>query len=188
MRIFRKVFLCYIFFALAIHTTCFAAWSPEEAISVKKINAVTVSPDDSKVAYFVQSANLTLGVWESKIVVEDLAKNTTIFSIEDLKEVDQLMWAKDSESIWFLAKGDKVRALWKRSMNHQTAEKIFEPKENIQTFLVSPDGTKIAYLSSMPFNEKYLPARAYQIFRPNGLWIYKLNSSEEPALITKEEM
>ena len=154
-------------------------------------NAHSLKKKEPNQYYFTQVQIVSSNGKEKKELAKTFDRRPELLgwsSIEDLKEVDQLMWAKDSESIWFLAKGDKVRALWKRSMNHQTAEKIFEPKENIQTFLVSPDGTKIAYLSSMPFNEKYLPARAYQIFRPNGLWIYKLNSSEEPALITKEEM
>lgn len=184
MGIFRDVLL-FCIFSLSL---CDAAWSPEDALSIKKINAVDVSPDCSKAAYFVQSANLMKGIWEKKIVVADLAKNTTVFVVEGFEGIDQLSWTKDSKSIWFLAKGDKLQALWKGSIKNQKIEKIYEPKESIQTFLVSPDETKIAYIAPLASKEKYLPAKAYQAVRPKGLWIRKLNSSEEPTLITTEQM
>lgn len=188
MRVLPKIFLFCILCAFTLRSVSGSSWSAEKALSIKKINMVSVSPDHSKTAYLVQNANLTDGVWEKRIVVVDLINNSEIFVIEGLVGISQLSWTKDSESIWFLAKGDKAQALWKGLINNQKVEKIYEAQENIQTFLVSPDETKIAYIAPYPIKEKYLPSKAYQATQPDGLWIRTLNSSEESTLVTTEKM
>lgn len=179
---FNMFFLCLPFILDA------SLWSPEKVLSLRKIDTVCVSPDHSKAAYLVKTADLQTQSWKKQLFVFDLEKKTEMILAEHLNGIERPSWSRDGETIWFLAKGVKSQALWKGSIKDGKIEKIDEAEEDMTSYALSPDEKKLAYLCKWSIQEKYPPALAYETTRPNALWIKKIGLSEMSHLITTEKM
>lgn len=123
--------------------------TPEVLWAFGRIGAVEVSPDGSKILYTV-----------SYYSVPENKSNTEIFMMKrDGSEKKQLTksnyresapkWMNDSEHIVYLSNESGSNQLWMMRANGSERRKISKIEDGISDFKLSPDETKILYVSEV---------------------------------------
>jgi dipeptidyl aminopeptidase/acylaminoacyl peptidase len=132
-----------------------AVWTPELAFQVKRVGSVVVSPDGSRVAYVVDTAQMDgeKSEWLSQIHVVRSDGSSPLQLTAGDKSASAPAWSPDSRWIAFVtARGGKPN-LWRIRVDGGEAEALTDEKGGVQSPQWSPDGTRIAFLMAEPPTE-----------------------------------
>jgi dipeptidyl aminopeptidase/acylaminoacyl peptidase len=139
-------------------------WTPDYAFKVKRVTAVRVSPDGSRVAFVVGSAVMDgeKSEWLSQVHVARGDGSATFQLTRGEKSATSPEWSPDGRWIAFLsARGpkkdgkDPKAGLWRVAVDGGEAEALSDEKGAIGAFRWSPDGGAIAFaMTDAPTDEE----------------------------------
>jgi len=140
-------------------------WTPDYAFKVKRVGAVRVSPDGSRVAFVVGTAVMDgeKSEWVSQVYVARADGSSSFQLTRGEKSATAPDWSPDGRWIAFLsARGPKDEdgrepkgGLWRVPVDGGEAEALSGEKGAISAFRWSPDGASIAFLmADLPTDEE----------------------------------
>lgn len=135
-------------------------WTPEYAFKVKRVSAVRVSPDGSRVAFVVGTPAMEgeKSEWVSQVYVARADGSSSFQLTRGEKSATAPDWSPDGRWIAFVsARGPKDKdgkepkaGLWRVPVDGGEAEALTDAKGAISAFRWSPDGGSIAFAMADP--------------------------------------
>lgn len=120
--------------------------SNQNALLLKHIDQVAISPDGKQVAYTVRQFKRNNQGWYNEYTLYlDVSGKIKLISSGN-NRISNLNWLSDGKRISFLSKGDNNQSIWIRDTQTNKLQKILEAKADINTFKWSPDGNSLAYI------------------------------------------
>lgn len=129
--------------------------SIQETVMLKRVSAVTLSPDGSQIAYLLSVPRALYqdddGPSFSELHVVPSDGGTARPYVFGSESVEQFAWSHDGQSLYFVAKRDpeaSFNALYRIALNGGEASLVFEHVNAIGKIFPSPDGNNLAFLAS----------------------------------------
>ena len=169
-------------------------WTPSEMQKVKNVSDVQISPSNNE-ALFV---TYELIVKEEKNTYVSVVRKKNLLTDElvTISETDETSvhprWSPDGKWIAFLKVSKKVKNLYLSSATGGEAKALTEGDSSIQTFVWSPDSSKIAFVredvtDAEKNRAKTSDAYVYNVpAKINRLWTIDISSLETLSLTTDE--
>lgn len=125
----------------------------EDAISLRSVSSVAISPDGSKVAYVLAVprkpfADKDGGAWaELHVAARDGASRPYVTGEVNVSNV---AWTPDGASIAFLAKrsGDEEKCLYLIPVGGGESRRVLAHETGISEFSISSDGKRVAFVAA----------------------------------------
>src|SRR5712692_2704550 len=154
----RRVGLALLF-ALALFSAALAAPHPvsvDDLMKLRWIADVQISPDGERVAYVVSQPNVENNTHDAQLYVVPTAGGapvrmtfgTRIFNVP--RPAPHLRWSPNGSSLAFIAMVNDLPQVVSMNANGGEAKTLTTAKEGTGTFEWSPDGQRIAYVTSDP--------------------------------------
>jgi dipeptidyl aminopeptidase/acylaminoacyl peptidase len=123
-------------------------WTPELALKVKTVGAVTVSSDGQRVAFQVGVAVMDgeKSEWLTHIHVANADGSGAFQLTHGDKSATAPAWSPDGRWIAFLSSRSGKSNIWRIRVDGGEAEQITDEKGGVTAFQWSPDGRQIAFL------------------------------------------
>lgn len=168
--------------------------SPEEAITVRRIADIDLSPDGAAVLYVVRQADLDHDAVHSAIWLHDVADGKDRQLTFTDASHSSPRWSPDGGSFAFLSDRGGSTAIWLMARAGGEARQLTEIDSDVNTFAFSPDGSRIAFTAAAPGSraERRKERRegdAYVFQEPVGLpklWLLDLVRGESEQLTRRE--
>lgn len=158
------------------------AWTAEDALSVKNLTGIRVSPDGNKAIYLIASADGER--WHSELYLADVRTGKTTHIDFSQESIASASWSADGQWIYFLMKGKAHQAVWRCSSKGTGPSILFEIDEDIYSYQISPNQRYIAYLKSVAFHEEGEKVRFSRPASTLQLWIANLDGDREPKSVS----
>jgi dipeptidyl aminopeptidase/acylaminoacyl peptidase len=132
-----------------------ATWTPELALTVKRIPVVVPSPDGTQVAFVVGEA-VTDGErseWVNQIHVAAADGSGSRQLTRGEKSSSEPRWSPDGKAIAFLSSRNGKANIWRIEVAGGEAEMITDEKGGVAAFDWSPDGASFAFVMRDPKTE-----------------------------------
>ena len=125
-------------------------WTPELVMQVKRVGNVVPSPDGSRVAYQVGSAQMEdeTSEWCYQIWIAGSDGSNTYQLTQGEKSSTAPAWSPDGEWLAFLSSRSDTANIWRIRVAGGEAEQVTHVESGVATYSWSPDGASIAF--SMP--------------------------------------
>jgi dipeptidyl aminopeptidase/acylaminoacyl peptidase len=159
---------------LLVPSLCWAQLTPQEAISVQHISAVTFAPDGQHVAFTVEGSSKGKGsprdiwLWNGSGDATAFTRDGTSFGAE---------WSPDGRRLAYLSTPNGVPQLYIGSVANGSASPVTHLPSGVKAFRWSPDGKKIAFLATDP------DTISQQDPRQNPLIIRVVSGTDLPMLL-----
>lgn len=193
----RKILFLYVLVLISIVNAYSQSRSLEltDLFNIQNVNEVKISPDGKNIAYtLIVPRPLTdkPGSNYSNLYVYDLVnkKSTKIFN-ENLN-ISSIQWGKNSKEIYFISKldGDKNSNIFTVSKDGGKPKPLVSEKSDVLSFLISPDGNKVAYIRLDDINPKKsellskgFDAEIYEEeYQHRNLYLYDINKKESKQI------
>lgn len=123
--------------------------TPEVLWAFGRIGDVEVSPDGTKILYTVSYYSIPENKSNTEIYVMNLDGSKKKQITKSIFRESSPKWFSDSEHIFFLSNESGVSQLWIMKDDGTRRRKISRVKEGIIDYKLSPDESKILYISDM---------------------------------------
>ena len=128
----------------------FKTFTPECLLSLGRVSDPQLSPDGNYILYGVSRQDIRKNKSSNQLYLVPADGSAAPVQLTDFKTgVSNARWSADGKSIWFLRKNQ----LWRASFSWGKlgrAVKRSEVPAGISGFLLSPDNSKLLYISSIP--------------------------------------
>lgn len=173
-------------------------WSPEQAMKLKNISAVRVSPDASKVLYTVREAVMTDD--RSEFVNQVWLCNADGSQLVQLTKGDKNSsnprWSPDGKWIAFTSSRDGKSNLYLLPVGGGEAEKVTDVKSGVGEYQWSPDGNAIAFTmpdAASDKEEKDKKAKndwyfVDEVIKQNRLFVLWLNEKDSAGKRVQQKL
>jgi dipeptidyl aminopeptidase/acylaminoacyl peptidase len=181
------VMLCLILISTAIVLA--APFSPEDALTFKRVSDAAISPSGEWIAYTVsvpRTAGDEAGGAYSELYLVSAKTGEVMPFITGKVNVRSPQWSPDGSRIAFLmARGEKAKTqVWMIPENGGEAMPVTSSESGVAGFRWHPSGGKIGYIATTPpsKNEKDLDKRGYgfifyeENLKPRNLYIIDVAS------------
>jgi dipeptidyl aminopeptidase/acylaminoacyl peptidase len=124
------------------------AWTPEMALTVKRILAVVPSPDGAQVAFVAAEAVMDgeRSEWVSQIHLAAADGTGSRQLTRGEKSSSDPHWSPDGRTIAFVSSRNGKANIWRIEVAGGEAEMITDEKGGVSAFEWSPDGTSLAFV------------------------------------------
>jgi dipeptidyl aminopeptidase/acylaminoacyl peptidase len=128
-----------------------AAQTVDDLIALKRVGGTpAIAPDGTRVAFTVREANWEANEYESEIWLAD-AKGTHATQVTRGKgSSSQPAWSRDGRWLAFLSDRTEKRQVYRLPVGGGEAERLTDAEEPVTAFAWSPDGTRIAFVTTDP--------------------------------------
>jgi dipeptidyl aminopeptidase/acylaminoacyl peptidase len=139
-------------FALAVAPYAAAqttpTWTPEMAMTVRRVLTVVPSPDATQVAFVVSEAVMEgeRSEWVSQIHVAAADGSGSRQLTRGEKSSTEPHWSPDGRTLGFISARNGKANVWRINVSGGEAEMLTDEKGGISTFEWSPDGRSIAFV------------------------------------------
>jgi dipeptidyl aminopeptidase/acylaminoacyl peptidase len=136
-------------FVLAMQVAAGPVLTPEQALGMRSLSDLRVSPDGSRVAFVVseppKGTDRNRDIWLATIVSKDVRRLTFTETAESSPR-----WSPDGRTLAFLSTREEGNQIYLLSMEGGEAAKLTDGKNRVRSFDWSPDGKSIAFLAGEP--------------------------------------
>ncbi len=136
-------------FVLAMQVAAAPALTPEQALGMRSISDLRVSPDGSRVAFVVseppKGTDRNRDIWLATIATKEVRRLTFTEGGESSPR-----WSPDGRTLAFLSDRESRNQIYLLSMDGGEATRLTEGKNAIRSFDWAPDGKSIAFLAAEP--------------------------------------
>jgi dipeptidyl aminopeptidase/acylaminoacyl peptidase len=123
--------------------------TPEQALGVRSISDLRISPDGTRVAFVVseppKGTDRNRDIWLVTIATKDVRRLTFTETPESSPR-----WSPDGRTLAFLSDRDGRNQIYLLSMDGGEASKLTDGKNGVRSFEWAPDGKTIALLATEP--------------------------------------
>lgn len=135
-------FLCILSFSLCAAET----WTPEDALQLKEIRQIAISPDGSLIAYEVLSADAVLGKWNSTLQINIKGQSQPkTCQLEEFLPYS-MAWSAHSDFLYYIAKKEGRSQLHRLAVKNGITECLIDTKDKILMIQPAPCNQKAALL------------------------------------------
>lgn len=139
--------LLAIVFAAQVATS--AVLTPEQALGMRSISDLRVSPDLSRVAFVVseppKGTDRNRDIWMVTIASREVRRLTFTETAESSPR-----WSPDGRTLAFLSNREDRNQIYLLSMDGGEAVKLTDGKNSVRSFEWAPDGARIAFVAAEP--------------------------------------
>lgn len=168
-----------------------SSWTAAMTLDVIRIESVVVSPDHQQIAVLVKEADTkdSLGRWVSKIYIQSLMGDASYEPIYvDPANITSLDWTVEGNNILFLSSRSGSNQIWQIDPSGENLEQISFTTRSISSFKISPDGTQLAVIMSIP-NEtpktRLIEGDKNQSVNAKGLYLLPIENSNNSSEVVQ---
>lgn len=158
-------FLFFLALLLLVYSSVYATTAPmdsnQDALLLKHIHQVAISPDGKQVVYVTRQFKKNNKGWYNEYEMYLSASGKIKLISNGENSISKLRWLSDGKRISFLAKGDNYQSIWIVDLRTNQKQKILETKTDINTFKWAPDENSIAYITDEVIANKKHIGRLY---------------------------
>ena len=122
----------------------------DEMVALKRVSQPAVSPDGSRVAWVVRTANWDDNAFETGIWLADVRSGISRAFTQAKKSSDAPAFSPDGSSLGFLSDREGKRQVYVMSLLGGESRKLTSAEEGVSRFAFSRDGKRIAFVASDP--------------------------------------
>jgi Tol biopolymer transport system component len=119
----------------------------EQAVAMRQLSTVRISPDGKRVAYVVTTSDLKESSKNADIWVVSAQGGEPVRLTNHKAADDQPAWSPDGKWIAFISARDGKPQLYRISPNGGEAEKLTDSKTGVQAIEWAPDSKRIAFVA-----------------------------------------
>lgn len=152
------------------------AWTPETSLEVKRLSDLSISPDDSKLLYGVNSVDLDSDTYPVEYLVSDVDGTNVRTLLPKSAENAAPQWSPDGHFVAYLSSADGSNNIWLVEAAGGQGRQVTNVSRDISSFKWAPDGRSIAFVMEDP---DFVPpdVRDSDVFVRNHLWLQKLKNN-----------
>jgi dipeptidyl aminopeptidase/acylaminoacyl peptidase len=129
--------------------------TPEVMWSMGRLSGLQVSPDGKNILYGIQYYSIAQNKGNRELYIVPATGGDPKRVTKTVLSENEATWSPDGSAIYFLypdAAG--ISQLWKMKLNGKKRHQITDSKDGIDTYSISPDGTKLLFVSQVPYGKK----------------------------------
>ena len=119
----------------------------EQAVAMRQLSTVRISPDGKRVAYVVTTSDLKQSSKNADIWVVSAQGGEPVRLTNHKASDDRPAWSPDGKWIAFISARDGKPQLYRISPNGGEAEKLTDSKTGVQAIEWAPDSKRIAFVA-----------------------------------------
>ena len=136
-------------FVLAMQVAAGPVLTPEQALGMRSLSDLRVSPDGSRIAFVVseppKGTDRNRDIWVATIASKDVRRLTFTETAEASPR-----WSPDGRTLAFLSTREGGNQIYLLSMAGGEAAKLTDGKNSVRGFDWAPDGKSLAFLAGEP--------------------------------------
>ncbi|MCW5983034.1 MAG: S9 family peptidase [Bryobacteraceae bacterium] len=134
---------------------CLAAWTPQTSMQVRRVGAVTPSPDGRLAAYTQARAILEPGKsrWLAQAFLARAGGSHPVQLTRDEAGAGSLSFSPDGRFLYFLSRRSGLTNLWRIAIDGGEAERLTDWRGSFGAYQLSPDGKWVAVAGADPTGE-----------------------------------
>lgn len=198
LRLFHSSIFVFLISTLALSQNTITLDHLEDHVW---LGSPKISPDGEKIAFTKRIANFDDNTYETVLFLYDKSTRASRQLTFTPKSIRSLTWSPDGKYLMFVSTGsNKSSQLFRMSMHGGEAEQVTHHDTGISTYVLSPDGSQVAFMSRDKKEKKVGRDRHLKSFkvgydwylareksRPTHLWIYDMATKKETRLTQGEE-
>lgn len=122
--------------------------------SLGRLSGLQVSPDGKKILYGVQYYSIPLNKGNRDLYVVPVEGGSSERITRTAFSENEATWSADGSTIYFLSSESGSSQLWKINKNGKKRRQITKYKGGIDTYLLSPDGTMLLFVSQVQYGQR----------------------------------
>lgn len=122
--------------------------TPEQAVGMRQLTNVRISPDGQRVVYTVTAQDLAENITNADLWMVPTAGGAPVRLTNHKAMDDQARWSPDGQSLAFVSTREGVPQLFRLSLAGGEPAQLTRSKTPVQAFAWSPDGQRIAYVAA----------------------------------------
>jgi dipeptidyl aminopeptidase/acylaminoacyl peptidase len=124
--------------------------TPEVLWSLGRVSGISVSPDGQNILYTVQYFDIAQNKGNKDLYMVPVQGGEATQLTKTVKSESEAVWSADGKHIWFLYEGQ----IWKMRNDGKKRKQISEYPTDIEGFLLSPDESKILFISQVQYGKR----------------------------------
>ncbi|NGY04426.1 S9 family peptidase [Solimonas terrae] len=116
-----------------------------DLVNLKRISDPQLSPDGKSVAYTLRTTDYDANKGVTQIWLLDLATHASRPMTSGEKSSSSARWSADGQALYFLSVRSGSNQLWKLDLRGGEAQPVSDLPLDVNNFVLSPDGTRVAF-------------------------------------------
>jgi len=128
--------------------------TPEVMWAMGRLSGLQVSPDGKDILYGVQYYSVPLNKGNRDLYMVPVEGGPAKQITKTKHSENEATWSPDGSTIYYLSSKSGSSQLWKMKKNGKKRSQVSDYKDGIDTYALSPDGTKLLFVSQVKYGQR----------------------------------